>query len=56
MKRHTWVVEMKEDGEWVATGLARLIRKNARDCAQEMREGFGMKYRIVKYVPQEKAK
>jgi len=54
MKRYLWVVEMKEGGQWIATAWTFLSRKEARNCAQEMRDGFYEQTRIVKYVPEGK--
>ena len=56
MKRHLWVVEPMIDKEWIITFCAFVTRKEARADASDMEDVFGEKHRIVKYVPQEKAK
>jgi len=56
MKRHLWVLEFKEDGEWLPSQwYLSTSRKEARYMAKE-KSIAANKPRIVKYVPQEKAK
>jgi len=54
MKRVLWMVEMKVGRQWIATVWFFLSRKEARNCAQEMRDVFYEQIRIVKYVSEGK--
>jgi hypothetical protein len=55
MKRYLWVVEMKEDGQWVSTVWVGIGRQEARQQQKDCRfQNAGEQTRIVKYVPEGK--
>jgi len=58
MKRYLWVIEVKDsfNQEWVPTGSTYRFKWLAARAKKGFFMNKGGKARVVKYVPQEKAK